>query len=431
MRRIGRHVSREKNSNKEKCGIIRFLVVILSLISLINRIIYSTYASWLALTTYDCIPCANSTSSNDSYALFVSHHSSAIFNTIRDFNIKNRAKRFAANASHVEHFLLSNDSYKSNSTLISNEQKNGDKFREEYQGREDFKDKIIVHELKVEQNLNDEKSYSDEWAQAFKSVATNDVPNYSREESIDHLFNMNEEKDSNMTHINKEYDNKYVSNISLVAMESQPLKKESKENIWEDSEDSEDYDMESNSMTKRLKEQEFNESKNSLKDLYSKRLQKSLKDYQVVNDSSYVSSKENKTKNLVIQCSEECAVFLTVELNDPMFRKWAIILITIVLYFYALIMFCIFIGVCFAFVEMLIIATFIEGAKLFAGFILMIIDSFNGIIILNETYFKLKFYCFPLKNFIQNLFYLKLNKLFLNYEQEKQFTSIWLISNST
>jgi hypothetical protein len=394
MTRIARHISRNKNFNKEKCGILRFLVVILSLISLINRIIYCTYASWLVLTTYDCIPCANSTSSNDSYALFVSHHSSAVFNTIRDFNIKNRAKRFAANASHVEHSLLSNNSYKSNSTLISNEQKNGDQFLEEHQRREDFKDKIVVHELEVEQNLSDGKSYNDEWAQAFKSVATNDVPNYYREESTDDLFNMSEEEDSNMTHINKEYDNKYVSNISLVVMESQPLKKESKENIWEDSKDF----MESNSMTKRLNEREFNESKNSLKNLYPNRLQKNLKDYQMVNDSFYVSSKDN-----VIHCSEECAVFLTVELNDSIFRKWAMILITSVLYFYALIMFCIFIGVCFAFVEILIIATFIEGAKLFAGFILMIIDSFNGIIILNEINFKLKFYCFPFKDFIVNL----------------------------
>jgi hypothetical protein len=320
----------------------------------------------------------------------MSHHSSAVFNTIHDFNIKNRTKRFAANASHVEHSLLSNNSYKSNSTLTSNEQKNEDQFREEYQRREDFEDKIIVHELKVEKNLSDEKSHNDEWTQVFESVATNDVKNYSREESVDHLFNMSEEEeDSNMTHINKGHDNKYVSNISLVAMESQPLEKESKENIWED------YDMESNLMNNRFNEQKFNESKNSLKNLYSKRIQKNLKDYQMVNDSSYVSSKKNKRKDDVIECSKECAVFLTVELNDPTFRKWAMILITSVLYLYTLIMFCIFIGVCFAFVEMLIIATFIEGAKLFAGFILMIIDSFNGIIILNEMYFKLKFYCFP------------------------------------
>jgi len=57
-------------------------------------------------------------------------------------------------------------------------------------------------------------------------------------------------------------------------------------------------------------------------------------------------------------------------------------LITSALYLYALIMFCIFVGASFLFVDMLIVATFIEGAKLFAGFILIMIDSFNGRVVL-------------------------------------------------
>jgi hypothetical protein len=93
-------------------------------------------------------------------------------------------------------------------------------------------------------------------------------------------------------------------------------------------------------------------------------------------------STQRNSNSTKVDCSEECAVFLTVELNDPKIRKWEMILIKSVLYLYALVMFCIFIGACFTFVEMLIIATFIEEAKLFTRFVLLIIDSFNGIKVL-------------------------------------------------
>jgi hypothetical protein len=212
---------------------------------------------------------------------------------------------------------------------------------------EDFGNTFIIQDLKQEQNLSDKTSINDEWLRVFNSI------------------DKNEGNDTNMTQISKKYENE--SNNTVIAKESQHLKNETQQNVWDN--------FESNTMTIILNEQEFNGSRISLKDMDSQ----SLNDYQMANDSSYVNSKNNSTK---VDCSEECAVFLTVELNDPKIRKWGMILITSVLYFYALVMFCIFIGACFSFVEMLIIATFIEGAKLFTGFVLLIIDSFNGIKVL-------------------------------------------------
>ncbi len=340
MPRISRQISGRRHSPLQKCGVLRFLVVILSLISLISRIIYSTYASWLVFTTYDCIPCANSTSGNDSSQLFISQHSSAVLNTIRDLNIRNRNKRSLSNDSNVSPFALSSsvDHFlRENSSFIS----------DELQRMEDFGNTFIIQDLKQEQNLSDKTSINDEWLRVFNSI------------------DKNEGNDTNMTQISKKYENE--SNNTVIAKESQHLKNETQQNVWDN--------FESNTMTIILNEQEFNGSRISLKDMDSQ----SLNDYQMANDSSYVNSKNNSTK---VDCSEECAVFLTVELNDPKIRKWGMILITSVLYFYALVMFCIFIGACFSFVEMLIIATFIEGAKLFTGFVLLIIDSFNGIKVL-------------------------------------------------
>jgi hypothetical protein len=212
---------------------------------------------------------------------------------------------------------------------------------------EDFGNTFIIEDLKQEQNLSDKTSTSDEWHRVFNSI------------------DKNERNDTNMTQISKKYENE--SNNTVIAKELQPLKNETQQNVWDN--------FESNTMTIILNEQEFNGSRINLKDMDSE----SLNDYQMANDSSYVNSKNNSTKDY---CSEECAIFLTVELNDPKIRKWGMILITSVLYLYALVMFCIFIGACFSFVEMLIIATFIEGAKLFTGFVLLIIDSFNGIKVL-------------------------------------------------
>jgi hypothetical protein len=220
------------------------------------------------------------------------------------------------------------------------------------QRMEDFENTFIIQDLKQEQNLSDKTSTSDEWLRVFNSI------------------DKNEGNDTNMTQISKKYENE--SNNTVIAKESQPLKNETQQNVWDNFDTN---DFESNTMTIILNEQEFNVSRISLKDMDSE----SLNDYQMANDSSYVNSKNNSTKD---DCSEECAVFLTVELNDPKIRKWGMILITSVLYLYALVMFCVFIGACFSFVEMLIIATFIEGAKLFTGFVLLIIDSFNGIKVL-------------------------------------------------
>jgi hypothetical protein len=355
MPRISRQTSGRRHSPLQKCGVLRFVVVILSLISLISRIIYSTYASWLVFTTYDCIPCANSTSGNDSSQLFISQHSSAVLNTIRDLNIRNRNKRSLSNDSNVSLFALNSsvDHFlRENSSFISYEQQNGEDFYDEMQRMEDFGNTFIIQDLKQEQNLSDKTSTSDEWLRVFNSI------------------DKNEGNDTNMTQISKKYENE--SNNTVIAKESQPLKNETQQNVWDNFDTN---DFESNTMTIILNEQEFNVSRISLKDMDSE----SLNDYQMANDSSYVNSKNNSTKD---DCSEECAVFLTVELNDPKIRKWGMILITSVLYLYALVMFCVFIGACFSFVEMLIIATFIEGAKLFTGFVLLIIDSFNGIKVL-------------------------------------------------
>ena len=204
MPRISRQISGRRHSPLQKCGVLRFLVVILSLISLISRIIYSTYASWLVFTTYDCIPCANSTSGNDSSQLFISQHSSAVLNTIRDLNIRNRNKRSLSNDSNVSPFALSSsvDHFlRENSSFIS----------DELQRMEDFGNTFIIQDLKQEQNLSDKTSINDEWLRVFNSI------------------DKNEGNDTNMTQISKKYENE--SNNTVIAKESQHLKNETQQNV--------------------------------------------------------------------------------------------------------------------------------------------------------------------------------------------------------
>ena len=90
----------------------------------------------------------------------------------------------------------------------------------------------------------------------------------------------------------------------------------------------------------------------------------------------------NSSSNDTVQCSHECSAsqFLSFSIRviDPHNRKWATIMITSLYYINSLVMLCLFLGVSFHFIDLLIVSSFIEGGKLFVCFVLLMIDVFNG-----------------------------------------------------
>lgn len=90
----------------------------------------------------------------------------------------------------------------------------------------------------------------------------------------------------------------------------------------------------------------------------------------------------NSSSNDTVECSHECSAeqFLSfsVRVIDPHNRKWATIMITSLYYINSLVMLCLFLGVSFHFIDLLIVSSFIEGGKLFVCFVLLMIDIFNG-----------------------------------------------------
>ncbi|XP_054168894.1 uncharacterized protein LOC128966103 [Oppia nitens] len=366
---------RKSPQMRKKTSFVRFVVIVLSFISLMSRIIYCTFATWLTFTTFDCHPCANSTHNNGSGPLFISHHSSALFNSVRGLNIqskeadiKNRHKR-----SPIDTYQPSNQSIQ-----ISSEHEIIKKLFHNIRNKTDHS--IDNNELEVvidtidediERNVNLlNNSINSNQSELNRSPHKRDLAFSVTQNDFDENANISE---NTIVHqlVNDNLVDNLVNGFDTLHsnLSSQEWIEEFQESVPEDS---------SNTMTITLDGNQTFISSNGTIQTDQSWSQNSLNDDQLINDTAYVRSIPDLNSRPMDVCSEDCGQFLSIELSDPSMRKWATIVITGVFYIYAFVMFSIFMGACLALVDVLVIATFIEGAKLFAGFILIIIDSFNG-----------------------------------------------------
>lgn len=401
---------------KDKCNFLRFIVIFLSFISLISRIIYCTYATWLTITTFDCIPCANISSTNNfSSDLFISHHSSAVFKTIRSLNIKSDSeivsrdkrsedfKQLRESKQFIENYskFFNNNDFKQRAGNWMNEAVKSLK-NDSIVGQNNSESETIPKTVNRNQSLHEfiEKFVQNESEKNFHMFFSDEKQNQSsiEDKKLDFILSpIVLEETPNNANISNETT---FEMFAYIPNEENPLIEEDFDDInefivsdhnngsnslsnnssnWNDlmnNSSEEDNHLNDSLLVPILLE---GQQLNSSIDKRDRKLnQKSLEDYQLVNDSFFMKSYVDSAISKMNVCSEDCAQFLSIELSDPNSRKWATIVITGVLYLYAFVMFSIFMASTLALVDLLLLSTFIEGAKLFAGFILIIIDSFNG-----------------------------------------------------
>ncbi|CAG2101511.1 unnamed protein product [Medioppia subpectinata] len=442
--KASKDVTHSRRQMKNKCSFLRFLVIVLSFISLLSRVIYCTFATWLTITTFDCHPCPNATAitANTSTPLFISHHSSALFKSVRGLNIESketvvklrrkRAQRLSqktvskssqfisvANGSLDAHFNDTKDQLafvgfqETFDFDMSANRRNGSQpeanatqvflsieriTKESNASHNSTKDFMTID---LNEQLSDGSKDSDLLEVNMDDVLHDAEDSKKRKRDSDPLFmevldlNDDEEdkpKTTNETHVERftyipsdellNKDNILHEVLEISDSKGDSAKPSNNSSEWQDwlKDDSPSDDSSSAiTMTILLDAKEITASNDSLETTDPRKTQNNLNDDQLVNDTQYISSEADDSSKILIEvCSEDCSQFLSFELNDASMRKWATIVITGVLYVYAFVMFAIFMGACLALVDVLVIATFIEGAKLFAGFILMIIDSFNG-----------------------------------------------------
>lgn len=384
---MSRHLMNPKEIRR-KFGFLRFIVIVLSFISLLSRIIYCTFATWLTVTTFDCIPCPNTSATNATTDLFVAHHSSAVFKTIRSLNVESAAKYRTKRSRDLND---SNQFFENYSQFF--------KTSDNYDIRPQNENSINKSHQRMNFELSADHKPSDLLSESSEESIERLIPSPSE---VDNLLGITSEDRNERPIISEFFGDETSDGVPIVTsnkanaingteferftlIPSEDLlnvnnislsgpKVIERTNIWLNSSENNTILIDLNDISSN--KSDVNRSQ--------KRLWESPEE---VNDTSYLSNDLTRTQMNV--CSEDCAQFLNVELTDPDVRKWATIVITGVLYLYAFVMFCIFISTCLALVDLLVLSTFIEGAKLFAGFILIIIDSFNGLSHLFSNQIKL------------------------------------------
>ena len=355
MPKMSRNLNNQKN-NRKKCGFLRFLVIVLSFISLISRVIYCTFATWLTITTFDCIPCPHSiTATNTSSDLFIAHHSSAVFKTVRALNVDSALNSRPKRSQDLNDSTKLDDNYSEFFTEEDNSQnqtisKSSENVSIEL--KDQYIEDLLSKSLKIIDFLRDNSVNKTDPKSAF--FGEESLHSESADSFADPVFKASNETSFDwFTYIPGEDLLNFVKNVTNST--------NSETNVFENTTNSVNNTM--------IIDLEANPSNSSNFDPKAR-----VKSLRQVNDTDF-----HMTKTLMNVCSEDCTVFLGIELSDPDVRKWATIVITGVLYFYAIVMLCVFLSTCMALVDLLVLSTFIEGAKLFAGFILIIIDSFNGL----------------------------------------------------
>ena len=376
---MSRNVSHRKNIRKKFC-LLRIFVIVLSLISLISRVIYCTFATWLTITTFDCIPCPNISSRNGTSDLFTAHHSSAVFKTVRSLNIDSAVKRVerAYDLNDFKH-LTDND----NDSNFANDYSNEDiKRLDDISGDQSY-ESVTIQNRSFEESSelnNSGEVISNLVVPETTDLVTDSMLNKSEEMSV--FFGDDLSSDNFVVPSVHSSSNRSVVNGSdferFTYIPGEELLNIVKNSTIPSDDEINDFE----SLQKTMNSKEFsNGSEGTI--LLNKGVLNTSKILPKKGQKSTKNRRFNQTyvaKNLMDVCSEDCAQFLNIELSDADVRKWATIVITGVLYLYAFVMFCIFISACMALVDLLVLSTFIEGAKLFAGFILIIIDSFNGLL---------------------------------------------------